>query len=86
MFFEIDVEISQILQGNTCAGVFFDKKTEGSACNFLKKETPAQVLSWEFCDIYKNIFYYRTSTVAASEKKGFHGLSCCEFSEIFKNS
>ena len=36
------------------------------ACNFIKKETLAQVFSWEFCEIYKNIFCYRTPLVAAS--------------------
>ena len=36
------------------------------ACNFIKKETLAQVFSCEFCEIYKNIFYYRTPLLAAS--------------------
>ena len=36
------------------------------ACNFIKKETPAQVFSCEFSEIYKNTFYYRTPLVAAS--------------------
>ena len=36
------------------------------ACSFIKKGTLAQVLSCEFCEIYKNNFYYRTPMVAAS--------------------
>ena len=32
----------------------------------IKKETLAQVFSCEFCEIYKNIFYYRTPLLAAS--------------------
>ena len=36
------------------------------ACNFIKKETLAQVFSCEFCEIYKNNFYHRTPLVAAS--------------------
>ena len=36
------------------------------ACNFIKRETLAQVFSCEFCEIYKNTFYYRTHLVAAS--------------------
>ena len=36
------------------------------ACNFVKKETLAQVFTWEFCEIYKNTLYYRTPLVAAS--------------------
>ena len=37
------------------------------ACNFNKKETLAQVFSYEFCEISKNSFIYRTPPVAASE-------------------
>ena len=51
---------------------FYDKNSRQTlanhrleACNFIKKETPAQVFSFEFCEIYKNIFYYRTSLVTA---------------------
>ena len=35
------------------------------ACNFIKIETLARV-SCEFYEIFKNIFFYRTSMVAAS--------------------
>ena len=37
------------------------------ASNFIKKQTPAQVFSCEFCDISKNIVFYRTPPVAASD-------------------
>ena len=36
------------------------------ACNFIKKETLAQVFSCEFCEISKNNFLHRTPLVAAS--------------------
>ena len=36
------------------------------ACNFIKKETVAQVFSCEFCEISKSTFFYRTPPVAAS--------------------
>ena len=36
------------------------------ACNFIKKETLAQVFSCEFCEVYKNTFFHRTPLVAAS--------------------
>ena len=36
------------------------------ACNFIKKETLAQVFPCEFCEISKNIFFYKTPLVAAS--------------------
>ena len=38
------------------------------ACNFIKKDTLAQVFSCEFCEISKNTFFYRTPLVAASVK------------------
>ena len=36
------------------------------ACNFIKKETLAQLFTCEFREIFKNIFFYRTCLVAAS--------------------
>ena len=37
------------------------------ACNFIKKETLAQVFSWEFCEISKNIFFTEHLRTTASE-------------------
>ena len=48
----------------TVARSCFVKKAE--ACNFIKKETQAQVFSCEFYEISKNTFPYRTPPVAAS--------------------
>ena len=31
---------------------------QGKACNFIKKETLAQVLSREFCEIFENTFFF----------------------------
>ena len=36
-------------------------------CNFIKKETPTQLFSCEFCETVKNSFFHRTRPVAASE-------------------
>ena len=44
-----------------CQSLLFNK-----ACNFIKKETLAQVFSCEFCEIFKNTFLHRTPLVAAS--------------------
>ena len=41
------------------------KKVRALACNFIKKETLAQIFSCEFCEISKN-FLQRTPLVAAS--------------------
>ena len=42
------------------------------ACNFIKKETLAQVFSCEFCEISKNTFFHRTPPAAASETLLIH--------------
>ena len=39
---------------------------KGQVCNFIKKETLAQVFSCEFCKISKDTFCYRTPSMAAS--------------------
>ena len=49
-----------------CQSPFFNKVEDLQACNFIKKETVAQVFSCEFCEISKNTFYYRTRMVAAT--------------------
>ena len=60
------VEISQYSQENIYARVSFLIKFQ-VACNFIKKETLAQVFSCEFYEISKNTFFYRTPLVAVSE-------------------
>ena len=52
---------------STCARVSFLIKLQSTACNFIKKDTLAQVLSCEFCKNFKNSFFYRATAVAASE-------------------
>ena len=49
--------ISKNSQENSCARVTFLIKLKASACNFIKKETLAQVLSCEFCKIFKNTLF-----------------------------
>ena len=51
------------------------------ACNFIKKETLRQVFSFEFCEISKNTFCYRTPLVAASEDIIF--LSVMNFDTVY---
>ena len=41
------------------------------ACNFIKKETLAQAFFFEFSEIFKNIYFYRTLPVTASRKLSF---------------
>ena len=40
---------------------FFKKWKKPDACNFIKKETLAQVFSCEFCEISKNILQNTSS-------------------------
>ena len=55
MFYE---EFSQNSQEKTCTRVIFLNEVAGlQACNFIKKETVAQVFSCEFCEIFKNAFF-----------------------------
>ena len=42
-------------------------KLQADACNFIKKETLAQVFSCEICAIFKNAFFFRTPSVASSD-------------------
>ena len=48
-----------------CQSLFFNKAA-GLGLNFIKKETLAHVFSCEFCEIFKNTYFYRTPLVAAS--------------------
>ena len=41
--------------GIPCVGFFFSNKVAG--LHFIKTETPTQVLSCEFCGIFKNTFF-----------------------------
>ena len=50
---------------NLCQSCVFNKVV-GLVCNFINKETLTQVFSCEFCEIFKNTFFYRTLSVAAS--------------------
>ena len=63
---KVFLEISQNSRKNTCARVSFLIKLS-QACNFIKKETLAQVFFCEFCEISENTFSYKTPPVAASE-------------------
>ena len=64
------LEILQYSRENTCGRVYFLIKLQSSACNFIKKETLAQVFSCEFCEISQNNFFtehFRT-TVCISNR------------------
>ena len=57
------LEISQNSQENTCTRVSFLINLQAKACNFVKKETLAQVFSCQVCEIFKNTSFYRIPPV-----------------------
>ena len=57
---------SQEAVPETCSVKKVFLKILRESCNFIRKETLAQVFSCEFCKISKNTFSYRTPLVAAS--------------------
>ena len=57
--------VAKFIGKHLCQSLSFNEVT-GPACNFIKKDTLAQVLSCKFCEISKNTFSYRTLPVAAS--------------------
>ena len=61
------LESLQNSQESTCARVSFLKKSQALACNFIKKETLAQVFSSEFCEISKNTFFTEHRLATASD-------------------
>ena len=63
---KVFLEILQNSQENTCARVSFLIKLQADACNFIEKETLAQLFSCEFYEISKNTFFHRAPLVATS--------------------
>ena len=53
---------SQNSQENTCAGVCFWWSCRIEVCIFIEKETLAPVFFCEFREIFKNTFFYNTSS------------------------
>ena len=65
----------------------FNKNSQETpeACNFIKKETLAQVLSFEFCKIFLVFPFYRTHLdVCFFGKRTLAQVFFCKFYEIFR--
>ena len=68
VFYEkVFLKISNNSQENTCPRASLLIKLQASFCNFIKKETPAQVFSCEFCEIFKSTFFTEYLRVTASD-------------------
>ena len=72
---------TKFTEKHLCQSLFFNKVADlrPLACNFIKKETLAQVLSCEFCEISKNNFFaehlWTTASIESdSEKQSSRGL------------
>ena len=65
------LKISQNSQKKNLRQNLFFNKVAGATCNFIKKEALSQVFSCEFCEIFKNSFFYRTPPLAASGIKEY---------------
>ena len=50
-----------------CWSIFFNKVAGLRSATLLKKECLAQVFSYKFFEMFKNTFFHRTLSVAASE-------------------
>ena len=59
LYKKVFLKFSQNSQENTCARASFLIKLQAETCNFISKETLAQLLSCKFCEIFKNTFFYR---------------------------
>ena len=55
------LEISQNSQESTCGRISFLIKLQAEACNLIKKETLAQVFSWNFAKFLSTSFRQNTS-------------------------
>ena len=60
----------QNFQERTCSGVSFRINCSQEACNFIKKQTPAQVFSRDFCEISKNTYFVEHLRTVASKITG----------------
>ena len=59
----LSLKILQNSQENTCARISFLISWWPEAGSFIKKESLAQVFSYEFCEMFKKTFFYRIPTV-----------------------
>ena len=55
-------------QEHTCARVPFLVKLQAESCNIIEKQTMVLVFSFDFCEIFKNTFFYKTPPMVASEQ------------------
>ena len=65
---KVFLKISQNSQENACARASFLIKLQAPDLQLQKKKTLSQVVSSEFCEIFKNTYFYKTLLVATSAR------------------
>ena len=59
--------VNSLISRRSPSEVFCKKVVLKNFSKFTGKETLTQVFSYEFCEIFKNTYFYRATPVAASE-------------------
>ena len=70
------LEICKNSQENTCGRDSFLIKFQALACNFIKKESLAQMFSYEFYKISKNTFFTERIRTTASDICMTYAILC----------
>ena len=65
------LKISHYSQEKTCVAQTHFNKVAYLRSAILLKKTPTQVFPHEYCEIFKNILFYRTHPVPASESSNY---------------
>ena len=63
---DVPKKISEYSQENACAGVSLLIKLHSSSLQFIEKDTPAQVFSYELYKVFRNTYYVDHVRLAAS--------------------
>ena len=58
--------LAKFTGNHLCWSLFLNKTVDLKPATLFKKETPTQVFSCKYYEIFKNSFFYRTHPVAAS--------------------
>ena len=68
---QVFLDILQYSWGNNFVEVSFQKRCSGKELQLYQKESKAQVFSYEYSEIFKNTFFYRTPLVVALDHQIF---------------
>ena len=72
--------LNRPLQKQTCS----IQKGVAEACNFIKKQTLAQAFSYEFCEIFKNTYFFITPPLVVSNSAKQNEIFACIYGKKLK--